>query len=206
MIRVSSSLPWLAAALAVGGAWSSAVGQQDAAQQDDAQREAASSEARSDAAPQGEAEVFDRTPQDCIVVSQINQTDAIDDQNLLFHMRGKRIYRSHLPRKCPGLQRENRIAYETRNGKLCSSDVITVLEQFGVSLQRGFTCRLGEFVPLSPDEIEDIDFRKRERRSGSGIEARSVEVEDAESEEADGERQTDGDADGADSGDGDREP
>jgi hypothetical protein len=51
-----------------------------------------------------------------------------------------------------------------------------VLEQrFGVGLQGGFTCRLGEFVPLSPAEIEDLDLREREGRRGrSGIAARPV--------------------------------
>jgi hypothetical protein len=121
---------------------------------------------------------FDRTPQDCIQVSLIDETDAIDDQNLIFRMRGDRVYRSHLPRKCPGLARENRIAYETRGGRLCAIDTITVLERFGVGFQRGFTCRLGEFVPLSPEEIEDLEFREEGgRQRESGIEAKPVEIE-----------------------------
>jgi len=41
---------------------------------------------------------FDRTPVDCIRVISIDQTQAIDDQNILFHMNGKRVYRNHLPR------------------------------------------------------------------------------------------------------------
>lgn len=185
--------PLTVAVAAYCATWGAAA-QQDAAAQDDARQPAVEQEA----AEQAEEGVFDRTPQRCLVVQQINQTEAIDDQNIIFYMRGKRAYRSHLPRRCPGLERENRIAYETRSGKLCTTDLITVLEQFGVSLQRGFTCRLGEFVPLSPEEVEDIDFRKRERRSG--IEAKSVEIEgsDAETDEADVEAQTDhaaGDAD-----------
>lgn len=135
-----------------------------------------------------EAEVegaFDRTPQDCVPVSLIDQTDAIDDQNILFHMRGKRVYRNHLPRRCPNLARENRIAYETRGGRLCSIDTITVLERFGVGFQRGFTCRLGEFVPLSPEEIEDLEAREDEGRAAqSGIEVTPVELPEAEEDEA----------------------
>jgi len=131
---------------------------------------------------------FDRTPQNCILVSSIDETDAVDDQNLIFRMRGNKVFRNHLPRKCPGLERENRIAYEVRNARLCSIDTITVLEQrFGVGLQGGFTCRLGEFIPLSPAEVEDLDLREREGRRGRpGIAAQPVnsEADDAAAEAA----------------------
>jgi hypothetical protein len=140
-------------------------------------------------AQQDEADsTFDRTPEDCIPVSLIDETDAIDDQNIIFRMRGKKAYRSHLPRKCPGLARENRFQYETRGGRLCSIDTITVLERFGVGFQRGFTCRLGEFVPLSPEELEDLEFREGDNRPArSGIEAKPVELEDDEAAEPEAE-------------------
>lgn len=137
------------------------------------------------AVPAQDDGVFDRTPQDCVVVSSIDETEAVDDQNIIFRMRGNKVYRNHLPRKCPGLERENRFMYETRGGRLCSIDTITVLEQFGVSLQRGFTCRLGEFVPLSPDEVEDLDFRNAdETPSQSVIRAEPVELDDDDEVEA----------------------
>ena len=31
---------------------------------------------------------FDRTPEDCLIVSRIRTTEAIDDQNIIFRMRG----------------------------------------------------------------------------------------------------------------------
>jgi hypothetical protein len=139
-----------------------------------------------------EEAAFDRTPRDCVVTNTIDQTDVIDDQNIIFHMNGRRAYRNHLPRKCPGLERENRFSYETRSSRLCSIDTITVLEQFGVGFRPGFTCRLGEFVPLSPAEIEDLELQQDEERSGrrgraaqSTIETRPVELEN-ETDAADG--------------------
>jgi hypothetical protein len=119
---------------------------------------------------------FDRTPQDCVSVSSIDETDAIDDQNIIFRMRGDRVFRNHLPRKCPGLERENRIAYRTTAGRLCSIDTITVLEQFGAGLRDGFTCRLGEFVPLSPAEVEDLELREDGQAGQNAIETSSVEL------------------------------
>jgi hypothetical protein len=126
---------------------------------------------------------FDRTPRDCIVVSSIDETDALDDQNLVFRMRGNRVFRNHLPRRCPGLERENRIAYQTRGGRLCSIDTITVLEESGVGFRNGFTCRLGEFVPMSPDEIEEFELREDGRGTQGAIESRSVDLEEAEDSE-----------------------
>jgi hypothetical protein len=143
------------------------------------------------AAQDDEDEAFDRTPQDCIVTTNIDSTEAIDDQNIIFHMNGRRAYRNHLPRRCPGLERENRFSYETRGARLCSIDTITVLEQFGVGFRPGFTCRLGEFVPLSPAEIEDLELQeddeargRRGRAPQSTIETREVEVDSADDSES----------------------
>jgi hypothetical protein len=136
---------------------------------------------------------FDRTPEDCIIISRIDQTEAIDDQNIIFRMRGRSVYRNTLPSKCPGLQRENRIAYETRSSRLCKIDTITVLEDFGV-LRPGFTCRLGQFVPLSEAEVEDIDLRKKGEAGQSAIETSSVELErdDEATDSAEGDEAAEG--------------
>ena len=138
---------------------------------------------------------FDRTPENCVTVQRIDQTDAIDDQTIIFRMRGDRVYRNTLPNKCPGLQRENRIAWETHTSRLCNVDTITVLEDFGIGLRPGFTCRLGQFVPLSEAEVEDIDLRKKGESGQRSIETSEVEVErdDAGVESAEGELDEGGD-------------
>jgi uncharacterized protein DUF6491 len=123
---------------------------------------------------------FDRTPQDCITVTRIDQVEAVDDQNLLFKLRGHNVYRNTLPSKCPNLARENRIAYETRTSRLCKVDLITVLESYGVGFRPGFTCRLGAFVPLSPAEVEDLELLKKGEVGQRAIETTEVEVERAD--------------------------
>ena len=50
---------------------------------------------------QDDEEAFDRTPRDCITSSSIRQTEAVDDQNVLFFMRDRTVYRNHLPRSVP---------------------------------------------------------------------------------------------------------
>jgi hypothetical protein len=136
---------------------------------------------------QDDDEVFDRTPQRCVIVSSIDQTDAVDNQTIIFHMRGRAVYRNQLPRECPGLERENRIMYETRTSRLCSNDTITVLEDLGIGLRRGFTCRLGEFVPMSPADVEELELLEEGRGEQRAIETRSIELpedDEAPAEEA----------------------
>jgi hypothetical protein len=128
-----------------------------------------------------EDEPLDRTPVECVSTQSIDRTDVIDDQTIIFFMRGKRIFRNYLPRKCPGLEREDRFSYQTTNSRLCDIDTITVLEQFGSRLQPGFTCGLGEFHPISVEEAEDLKTLQEEGRQRD-----AVEVEPAELPEDDG--------------------
>ena len=118
---------------------------------------------------------FDRTPQDCLSASQIERTRVIDDQTILFLMRNDRAYRNLLPRKCPGLAQQSRFSYEVTVGRLCSIDTITVLEQWAGRLEPGFTCRLGDFHPVSPEEIEDLEALRTGRKRRDTVEARPVE-------------------------------
>jgi hypothetical protein len=99
---------------------------------------------------------FDRTPADCITTTSIDRTQAVDDRTILFFMHGKKIYRNYLPRKCPGLLRQNRIMYKTRGSRLCDVDTVTVLEQWAGRLEPGFTCALGSFVPITQEEVDDL--------------------------------------------------
>lgn len=122
-----------------------------------------------------EEQAFDRTPRDCVQTQSVSRTEIVDDQTIIFFMRGKNIaYRNYLPKKCPGLKRWDRFGYQVTAGRLCSIDLITVLERNGASafgrsalggFEPGFTCRLGAFLPMSP---EDIESYKAEKAGGAG--------------------------------------
>ena len=81
----------------------------------------------------------------CIQTSRINDTRVHDDQTIDFHLLGGDVYRNTLPNRCPSLGFEERFAYSTSIGQLCSVDVITVLYSDGT---RGAGCGLGEFLPV----------------------------------------------------------
>jgi hypothetical protein len=131
------------------------------------------------AARDAKANSFDRTPTSCVTLSNIKQTVVVDDSTILFYMRGgsKPTYRTSLPHECPNLAREGRFRYTTPMNRLCDSDLITVLEQFGVGLRDGFTCRLGLFYPIPYEEAELL--RKEHDKPGSargGVKTKPAEL------------------------------
>ncbi len=64
----------------------------------------------------------------CIDTRRISNTQIIDKQNILFHMRDRTIYHNELPRRCPGLRRGKTISYRASISRLCSNDFITLLD------------------------------------------------------------------------------
>ncbi|MEM7500554.1 MAG: hypothetical protein AAF417_00870 [Pseudomonadota bacterium] len=95
---------------------------------------------------------FDR----CIPVSRVADTDVLDDQNILFRMRGRELYRNFLPRRCPGLSSRDAFSYESRTGSLCRGDLIEVLEIGGIGPRVGAPCQLGGFYPVTAEEADAL--------------------------------------------------
>ena len=89
----------------------------------------------------------DGKPISCIPLTQIQQSRVRDDQTIDFYMGGKKVYRNTLPNSCPQLGFEKRFAYKTSLSQLCSTDIITVLVEPGIS--RGASCGLGQFQPVT---------------------------------------------------------
>ena len=123
---------------------------------------------------QDEVDTFDRTPVDCVSLNRVRRTEVIDDRTILFHLRGGDILRNYLPDTCPNLKREERFGYSTGVRRLCSIDTITVLERNRIG---GFTCRLGPFYPMLPEELVEL------REGPSRTEVTPVEVPDEEPDE-----------------------
>lgn len=127
---------------------------------------------------------LDRTPADCVVVSNIDKTEAIDDYTILFFMRGNQIYRNQLPRRCPTLAREDRFSYRTTSNRLCDIDTVTVLEQRGLRLEAGFTCQLGPFHPITEEEVAELKLIQEQGSSRDAIEVEAGELPEGSAETA----------------------
>jgi hypothetical protein len=120
-------------------------------------------------------DAFDRTPRECLTTTAIDRTQILDDQTILFHMRGKQVYRNYLPKKCPGLKREGRFMYQTTHAQLCDIDTVTVLEQWGGRFNPGFTCKLGDFQPITREEAEELSA-VRGKDARNAIQSKAVEL------------------------------
>ncbi|MCC5886180.1 MAG: hypothetical protein JJT88_07055 [Gammaproteobacteria bacterium] len=95
-------------------------------------------------------------PQRCIDVRRIRRIEPIGNHTLLFHVGGGEVWRNRLPRSCPGLRRHSRFLYEPRSGRLCSLDVVYLLEDHGFGFRRGAGCPLGEFDYLTEEQAEAL--------------------------------------------------
>ncbi|HEY8520659.1 MAG TPA: hypothetical protein VIN61_11310 [Gammaproteobacteria bacterium] len=92
----------------------------------------------------------------CIDLRSIDHTRVVDDDTLLFYMRGGVIYRNDLPNRCPQLATEERFMYRVALDQLCDIDVITVLSDLGFGFVPLASCGLGKFQPISEDAAERL--------------------------------------------------
>ena len=81
----------------------------------------------------------------CLPLIQIDRSDVVDDQNILFHMRGGKTYLNTLPYRCPRLGFEESFSYRTSINQLCNVDIITVFDPTGF---HGPSCGLGTFKEM----------------------------------------------------------
>lgn len=88
----------------------------------------------------------------CIQIKDIHRTEVVDDQNILFYLRNKKVYNNHLPQRCGGLAFDKTFKYETSQSQLCDVDLIYPLTYAGGNLMPGAACGLGVFVPVEPKD------------------------------------------------------
>lgn len=91
----------------------------------------------------------------CVSLAAIRRTRIVDDQTIIFYMRGGDIFINRLPRRCTGLARGDGYSYETSLTRLCNTDIIRVLQRFGGAIPRPtLSCGLGFFQPTTAEAID----------------------------------------------------
>ena len=111
----------------------------------------------------------------CVNTRLIRSMSVVNDRNIVFNMRGGKIYLNSLPGNCPGLAREKRFSYESHTGVLCKSDRISLINETGIGLQMGRSCRLGQFELVTEQDLVDMF-----KRPDDPIKTRDVEAPDVE--------------------------
>jgi len=107
-------------------------------------------------APQVEEQDSVVEGQRCVSSRTIRKTEVIDDQNILFYIRGATIYLNHLPKPCTRLSRDGRFMYRTTVARLCRADMINVLTEMGGSVGIGRACKLGSFYAITKEDVEKL--------------------------------------------------
>lgn len=90
----------------------------------------------------------------CIPIKDIRRTEVVDDQNILFHVRNKKVYNNRLPHRCAGLAQQKAFQYETSQSELCNVDIIAVINSSTGALLPGASCALGVFEPVEPKKTD----------------------------------------------------
>jgi hypothetical protein len=98
----------------------------------------------------------DDEPLRCVSMASIRRSTIVNDDSILFYQSGGRIFLNTLDRTCPGLARNGKFMFQVQSGaryvRVCATDTITVLERTG----RGFSCGLGEFVPVTQQVAQQL--------------------------------------------------
>ncbi len=80
----------------------------------------------------------------------------VNDEIVLFYMRGRKVYLNTLRSRCFGLAREKRFSYTVHTGQLCERDRLHVLQDSSFGMQDGRSCALGRFQPISREDAEAL--------------------------------------------------
>ena len=102
-------------------------------------------------------------PVRCIQASRIRDIVVLDDQHVAFRLSRGEQYLVQFPHRCPGLHRNEPVAYETRGQRLCAQDWIRGMGGFG-SYGPGMRCNLDTFQPVSAEQLELLKDTLRRRR------------------------------------------
>jgi hypothetical protein len=81
----------------------------------------------------------------CVELRRIDHTEVVGEQDILFLMKDKAIYRNQLPHACPGLARGDPFMYRVVLSQLCDTDVITMLQRWSFGFTPTESCALGKF-------------------------------------------------------------
>lgn len=93
----------------------------------------------------------------CLETVRIKETRILDNQTILFEMRGGKFYLNRLPVASPGLKIAGGFSYSTSIAKLCKQDSIKLIAR---GSEPTSTAMLGEFVEFKQegkvDQIEKL--------------------------------------------------
>ncbi len=92
----------------------------------------------------------------CVDLRRIDHTEVVGDRAILFFMKNDEVYQNRLPNACPGLEGDRPFMYRVMGGRLCDTDVVTVLERWGFGFTPTASCLLGPFDAIDAAGIDAL--------------------------------------------------
>jgi hypothetical protein len=92
----------------------------------------------------------------CLSTFRYDDVEILDDRHLLFEdATGDDVWLNTLRNRCPGLTRNDTLAFELTTGnQLCSLDTVEVIENILFWRRTGPVCTLGEFHQLTEAQAQ----------------------------------------------------
>ena len=109
----------------------------------------------------------------CISTRMIRDTQILDDRHVVFRLTSNRHYLVQFRHRCPRLQPNAAIVYETRNDQLCRLDQIRAANSLSTR-DVGPPCSIPGFLPVQPQQIALLKESLKAKRKAE-IEAYKAE-------------------------------
>jgi len=100
----------------------------------------------------------------CILRHKIRRVEVLDEKHVAFKVGRDKYYLVQLEKRCPGLNRQSTLIYETSSNRLCTRDSIRGRNGVGTAAWTGPRCRIPSFQEITEDQlalIKDTLYNKR---------------------------------------------
>lgn len=126
----------------------------------------------------------------CIATRRIRSSTVLNDQYVAFRISASQYYLVQFRNRCPMLERNATISYETRSGQLCALDSVRGLIGLGSTARFGPPCQIPGFQEITREQLVALQQQLKEDR-------RRPALVEKPSQPSSGEHAEDADADGS---------
>jgi len=89
----------------------------------------------------------------CISTTRIRGSEVLDGRHIVFRMSQDEYYLVQFENRCPMLERNSTIVYETQGSRLCQLDPIRAVSGLGATAQIGPICMIPGFQPVTKEQV-----------------------------------------------------
>jgi hypothetical protein len=101
----------------------------------------------------------------CLPTHAYRNVRVLDDQHVLFEGPGDRVWLNRLRHRCSGLRTNTTLRFRLRDNRVCEMDTFEAVDTMLGGLGRvSATCSLGDFSPVTPEQVEAIKAAVEEQR------------------------------------------